>query len=155
MRKFYLTEDQINESGDVNESGILESSESNSEDDANHGSHDTLFINSVDNLDEHPEDLKDFLRSWYFSNRVRISQLDSLLKGLRSYGHTNLPKLGRTLLGTPRRNEIVALEPGKYGHYGLKRAFIDHIDSSNQGTMPRLIKIFLYTDGFPIFSKEA
>lgn len=150
-----LNEDQLTGNNDQSGSHTFEDLEDDNENDASHDGHDPQLPNLRDERDEYAEDIQDFLRSWYFSNRVRISQLDALLEGLRHYGRTNVPKLGRTLLGTPRSNKIVPLKPGEYGHYGLQKALVYHIESSNQGTMPRFVEICLYTNGFPTFSKEA
>lgn len=47
------------------------------------------------------------------------------MNGLRATGHTDLPLSTKTLIQTPRTNEIVNLGTGKLIYYGLQKALIE------------------------------
>lgn len=47
--------------------------------------------------------LREFLRLWSLQNNIAHAALTKLLKGLRVYGHHNLPRDARTLMETPTK----------------------------------------------------
>lgn len=72
------------------------------------------------NSDKATLELKNFLRSWTIKHTVGNNAVSELLSHLNKYScFYTLSKDVRTLLRTPRKCNIIDIEPGTYCHFGL------------------------------------
>lgn len=60
------------------------------------------------------------LRHWMISHKLTLTAVTDLLKILRNYGITELPKDGRTLLKPPSVTEITEVGGGKFWYNGIR-----------------------------------
>jgi len=65
-------------------------------------------------------DICDELRTWNVEFNVSHNCLNKLLIILRSNG-LDVPKDGRTLMNTPKKHNILPMEPGAYLHFNIKQ----------------------------------
>ncbi|XP_077281196.1 uncharacterized protein LOC143907935 isoform X1 [Temnothorax americanus] len=75
--------------------------------------------------------LQDFLAHWAIQNKIPQSVVNDLLRGLKKFGHPELPSDARTLCDTPNKTDIQALAGGTYVHYGLERALKEQLRKYN------------------------
>lgn len=97
------------------------------------------------------ENLSDFLRRWTVIFHVRANAIDFLLKGLKKFGHDELPATSKTLMKTPRTDMRVNVENldqrGQYAHYGLQKGLEDQLALVNINSAPQDFYIFIKYDG--------
>ncbi|XP_028982090.1 uncharacterized protein LOC107040388 [Diachasma alloeum] len=102
--------------------------------------------------DESPDsvfDLKKFLRVWHLKHKISQTATSDLLKGLQQSGQ-DLPATTKTLLSTPKRNQIRDLGTGKFAYYGLEKAICDQLRYVDLEAFPNVINLFINVDGVPI-----
>lgn len=94
------------------------------------------------------QNLRTFIRQWAIEHNIRQKALDSLLGELSLNPKNGLPKVARTLMGTPKTKHIFnEISGGMYWHQGfefcLRNAFLDL-------TEPMSINININIDGLAI-----
>lgn len=94
----------------------------------------------------------EFIQKWTVEFNIQRSAITVLLHFLNEF-FPNLPLDSRTLLGTPRKTNIVPLNPGTYHHLGLESHLIDLI--RRYGMIPELLLLAINLDGVPIFSDSV
>ncbi|XP_067203262.1 uncharacterized protein [Linepithema humile] len=94
--------------------------------------------------------LREFLRSWSIENNITHVAITKLLKGLKAYGHEDLPTEARTLLQTPQTTSMINTASGTYYYHGLKRALEDHLKHTRSVNIENPIRINLGIDGLPL-----
>lgn len=80
------------------------------------------FLEEVEDNDQDKttSEFKNILRNWTVKHAVKNSAVSDLLFYLKSHPcFSTLPKDARTLLHTPRKCNIIDIEPGQYCHFGL------------------------------------
>lgn len=87
------------------------------------------------------------LASWAVDCGLPHIHLRSLLGVLRSEG-IDLPKDPRTLLQTPRSNNLIQLKYGTYNHYGIERGLRQTRDPSI--VYPSVLNVVMNIDDVPI-----
>lgn len=102
--------------------------------------------------DEHSLSLSEELRQWAFRYNIKQNAISSLLVILRNHTEFTLPKDSRTLLGTPRRTEVVCMGSGKYCHFGVERIVHNIIKERTAAQDLDLTKVDLLIniDGLPL-----
>ncbi|EZA50292.1 hypothetical protein X777_11303 [Ooceraea biroi] len=82
--------------------------------------------------------------------------MNDLLRGLREFGHPELPSDSRTLVNTPNKINIQTLAGGTYAHYGLERALKEQLRYKNllqciaDKEIPATFNININIDGLPL-----
>lgn len=90
------------------------------------------------------------LANWAIQENINHVSVNRLLEVLKSHPcHTNLPNCARTLLNTPRKCNVIAMNPGHYIHFGLKKGVLNSLAKlkildSNE------INIAINIDGLPL-----
>jgi len=80
-----------------------------------------LIVNNFDNTISNDQmGICDKLRNWNVKFNVSHNCLNKLLNTLKSEG-LNVPKDGRTLMNTPKKHNILSMEPGVYIHIDIKQ----------------------------------
>lgn len=111
-----------------------------------------MVVYSSDEEDE--QSLPDEIAMWTSKHRVTQSATDDLLKLLRNYGHSELPKTARTLLKTDRNVVSEEMSGMDYVYLGFKTRFLKHLDTYPDEIRRNLDKvdISLNIDGLPLFN---
>ena len=112
--------DHIEMSNNVN--SIIENTESNTGHVQTLNNVDNIETSIVKNLDSH--DFRTFLANWVQQNNVSVRATNQLLRKLRSENITNLPLDKRTLVKTPRCNNIVTVGDSSYIYFGIKKQLL-------------------------------
>ncbi|RLU16246.1 hypothetical protein DMN91_012006 [Ooceraea biroi] len=97
---------------------------------------DTLYSLLEDIEDNDPEtatlDLQKFLRNWAVTNGVKSCAVSDLLSHLKKYPlFSTLPKDARTLLRTPRKCNVINIQPGEYCHFGITNGIIETLSNDS------------------------
>lgn len=93
---------------------------------------------------------KSKLQQWALQHQIRQNALNGLLGILRSIPNMHyLPKDSRSLLQTPRTNNIVAMGGGKYWYNGLRNCIVQ-IYFDNLTHLPSNLYLKFNIDGLPI-----
>lgn len=109
---------------------------------------DYLYINDERCTKENNFAIK--LRQWAQKFNIALIALSALLLLLRVFDNT-LPLDARTLLGTLRKTENVAMCDGIYHHFGLERAVENIIyEKTSKGVKDKNIKLMFNVDSVPI-----
>lgn len=134
--------------------------------------YDNIVINSIinnDNKDYEPNvstfennppcefvkcdshDLSQDLRVWAVKHQIKHTALNDLMKIIiKNNTNYELPTDARTLLKTPRSNNIVNYTNGAYWHYGLKNVLIDVLSGEENS-----ILLNINIDGLPMFKSSS
>lgn len=102
------------------------------------------------------KDFKDEIRSWAIKHNLSGTATSSLLKLLRQ--HTcfkDLPQDYRTLLCTPRVNNIFDLEPGQYCHFPLHQTLCQVLSNYPVPETHQAIQLQFNIDGLPISNSSS
>lgn len=92
------------------------------------------------------------LRKWAINNNVKLSSVNELLFLLKRHQcFKELPNSARTLLKTPRTNNIQQLFPGKYCHFPLSNTLNNIVSKFNLTE----ISLQLNIDGLPISKSSS
>lgn len=96
-------------------------------------------------------DFKTFLSSWAVRENIPQASLRILLRGIKQYTydacHCNIPSDPRTLLHTPRSDNIRKCGNGEYCHFSLLKSIKTFVSASENATN---IKISINIDGLPL-----
>jgi len=68
---------------------------------------------------------------WGVASQISHIHLNSLLKILHPY-HSELPLDSRTLLSTPREQNLRSVAPGEYFHFGIRNGIISSLAQSRK-----------------------
>lgn len=99
-------------------------------------------------LDTKYNNLETFLPNFSTIFDIKANAMTFLLKGLKQFGHEELPACARTLMKTPRISNIENLdERGQYVHYDLKKALIDQLSTVDDSKVTDIIDFFINADG--------
>lgn len=98
--------------------------------------------------DDH-DTFKRKLAIWAKESNVTLIAVNKLLAILRDHGHPFLPKVGQTLLHTPKQHEILEVDPGYYVHIGIEKNILKLLKNKND-LVGNLIEIDFNIDGVPI-----
>jgi len=95
-------------------------------------------------------DICDELRTWNVEFNVSHNCLNKLLIILRSNG-LDVPKDGRTLMNTPKKHNILSMEPGAYVHFDIKQ-IISSLLHKHEFDLIAVndLKLGVNVDGLPI-----
>lgn len=90
------------------------------------------------------------IQKWVLQYNVSRNCVNDLLGILRSEGF-ELPKDVRTLMKTPKKHDVIDLDPGKYIHFGLEKMLI-HLLTYFQNNISNLVEINIdfNIDGLPL-----
>ena len=118
--------------------------------------------------DDNQLDIRDELRAWSLKHNVTLNATSDLLKLLRpKLPNTSLPSDARTLMKTPRSQNIVSLGGGKYCHLGLEKNVAKKVRAGLKGThLPDLerfrnlptghvLTVTIGVDGLPVSDSSS
>lgn len=93
------------------------------------------------------------IKQWALKYQIPHNALNELIAILRDHPKTDfnifLPKDSRTLLRTPRSNNILPMGNGKYWYYGLENSLKDVL-SPGMTQLPTCLLLTFNIDGLPI-----
>lgn len=97
--------------------------------------------------------IRDQIQQWALKYQIHHNALNGLLGILRDHSNTNfknfLPKDSRSLLKTPRINNIESMDNGEYWYNGLENC-LQHVLSQTISELPTCIHLSFNIDGLPI-----
>lgn len=95
------------------------------------------------------DNLKNDLAIWAVQHQISHTAVRALLQRLRKHScFSSLSVDARSLLKTPRKQDIRIVEPGTYYHFGLQKSML-HILTSMKNNIDS-IKIAINVDGLPL-----
>lgn len=95
--------------------------------------------------------LRSNMRDWAVQEKVNRSSVNTLLGVLRTENVLKcLPGDVRTLLQTPRKASIVAMECGKYCHFGIAEGVNYVLKNCSPAQLPDRISLAINIDGLPL-----
>ncbi|XP_046395285.1 uncharacterized protein LOC124162718 [Ischnura elegans] len=95
------------------------------------------------------------LKEWALSG-ITHTKVDELLKILKKHPcHSNLPSNARTLLATPRSNNIKNVGSGKYVHVGIANSIKEILRDHPETRETRELKLQCSVDGVPLAKSSA
>lgn len=104
-------------------------------------------------------EFKNFLRNWTITHGVKSCAVSSLLSHLKKYPcFSTLPKDARTLLHTPRKCDVIDVEPGTYCHFGLTNGILETLLNDNlkkEKCKLRGVHIAIGIDGLPLSKSSS
>lgn len=80
------------------------------------------FCNTVSDNQQQKTSLSLDLSGWALKHNIPHVAVNDLLKVLQQPMHNELPLDARTLLKTPKQNNVQVIEPGTYYHFGLENS---------------------------------
>ncbi|KAF0701787.1 Uncharacterized protein FWK35_00033867, partial [Aphis craccivora] len=110
-----------------------------------------IIINNFDSTISNDQmDICDKLRNWNVEFNVSHNCLNKLLNILKSEG-LNVPKDGRTLMNTPKKHNILSMEPGTYVHFDINQ-IISSLLHRHEFDLSDItdLKLGINVDGLPI-----
>ncbi|XP_031348209.1 uncharacterized protein LOC116174433 isoform X1 [Photinus pyralis] len=149
--------DDINPSEDVPFSSpkleIYSDSDVLSESEVNHYSEsDHEYTNAIgDSKGDSEASLQDALARWTIENNISHAAVNSMLKILHRFGHSNLPADVRTLMKTRSASqfEICSRSGGQYVHFGILPGLLRSTEVYFDN-LPSDLKIDINIDGLPL-----
>lgn len=95
--------------------------------------------------------VKNNLAIWGVQHHIPHTAIRALLEILRSHScFSSLPADARSLLQTPRKQEVRIVVPGTYYHFGLRKSILNILTSMNAKRNIDNIKIAINIDGLPL-----
>ncbi|XP_029155626.1 uncharacterized protein LOC114928541 [Nylanderia fulva] len=102
-----------------------------------------------DNINIKNENLKIDLAIWAVQHQISHTALRALLHRLRNHScFSSLSLDPRSLLQTPRKNEMRVVLPGTYYHFGLQKSVLNLLTSIKSNIDS--VKIAINIDGLPL-----
>ncbi|XP_050064472.1 uncharacterized protein LOC126553337 [Aphis gossypii] len=110
-----------------------------------------IIVNNFDSTISNDQmGICDKLRNWNVEFNVSHNCLNKLLNILKSEG-LNVPKDGRTLMNTPKKHNILSMEPGAYVHFHINQ-IISSLLHKHEFDLSDItdLKLGINVDGLPI-----
>ena len=107
-----------------------------------------------DSDDDEVGDIKDKLKEWVINSKVPLVHVNTLLQMLRPHFPT-LPKDARTLLATPKHQDLQTLAGGQYHHFGIANGVTARFDSSQHLSSLNEVSVQVNVDGLPLFKSSS
>jgi len=97
-----------------------------------------------------------FLQEWATKHLIKHNALDDLLKGLKNYGHPELPSTARSLLKTPRLIKSVEKSGMECVHFNLRESILEQLQRYPRDITDGVstLELSFNIDGLPIFKSS-